>query len=109
MTQLLMKSNFLIALEKCVRDFTEFIEKTTNIDRPLSSVLKAEECREAFLTCIDACESAEVNTRGQRMYAGKVLCSEFLKNCIVENDPLSLKCAESCKLYILECEYLLAD
>ncbi len=109
MGQTLMRSNFIIVLEQCVNDFSDFIEKSIYDDKPSKCVLKAMMCRNAFLECIDACESGEVINRGQLMYSCKVLCSEFLENCISQDNPISLKCAASCSRYIQECDNVLTE
>lgn len=109
MGQTVMKSNLLNSLELCVRDFSTFIEESNGENNCLDSIINAKRCREAFITCIDACESADVNSLGQLLYTSRIYCHDFLENCKTNDDPLSHKCLESCSIYLEECDNLLSD
>jgi len=104
-----IKSNYLIALLDCVNSCSDFIKKHASNFEINACLEKAMQCRAACMVCIEACESAELATRGQLMYTCKKVCQSFLDDCISISDSVSLKCAEACKECIIECENLMAE
>src|SRR5690606_25957282 len=108
MTLTLMKCNLTMALLWCVRDCSDWIERSSSDEDSANISSKAMECITTCLECLEAFESSKTAVRGLLTKAVSHACGSFLMECEFCENPSIRKCMDSCRRCIEECDNLLA-
>lgn len=109
MTFTLMKCNLTMALNWCVRDFSDMLGTFPENENSALCISKAIQCKATCVECLEAFDSSKLSVRGLLMQAVVHSCDSFLKECELLPGLEMWRCFDACRRCKEECENLIAD